>query len=509
MTEGASDTAAEPSKVELAEADAEKSAVGEAGSSGDSTSNTKTTSTEPEPTGFRRWMTPESRSRRLLIGVGIWLVCTIVFAIVAGDRMWVHTKDNHFAFLADAWLHGRQALVGSPPAHSAGNDWAQFEGRWYVSFPPFPAMLMLPFVALAGDPDNFRDAQFIVWLAGIGPAVLFLVLEKLRRTARSDRSEIDNIRLALLFAFGTVYFFTAVQGTVWFAAHVVGVALMALFVLCSLDAKRPALAGFLLGCMFLTRVTTVLVAVFFAFEAIRVAYMRPTHGSPRELPSEGDLVDRARLVARNLDYGVLLRIVGTFCVPVLVAIGFASWYNFTRFHDPSPAAFGHEYLKIGWQTRIQQWGLFSYHYLGRNLSAMLAGLPWRPSPKALSSFGGVPFKVNGHGLALWFTTPFYLWLLHPKRKLGWLGTAALVATLGPFIANLLYQNSGWVQFGYRFSNDYAVLLFVLLAIGARKLGRAFWLCAAWALAWNLFGAVTFDRNGAYYAFDNDHVYQPD
>ena len=30
---------------------------------------------------------------------------------------------------------------------------------------------------------------------------------------------------------------------------------------------------------------------------------------------------------------------------------------------------------------------------------------------------------------------------------------------------LFYQNTGWRQFGYRFSNDYAPLLFVLLAIG--------------------------------------------
>ena len=42
-----------------------------------------------------------------------------------------------------------------------------------------------------------------------------------------SRSEAENVLLALLFAFGTVYFFTAVEGTVWFAAHVVGVVLVA------------------------------------------------------------------------------------------------------------------------------------------------------------------------------------------------------------------------------------------------------------------------------------------
>jgi hypothetical protein len=59
---------------------------------------------------------------------------------------------------------------------------------------------MVPLVAIAGSPENFRDGQFIVWLAGIGPAVLFLVLEKMRRTGRSPRTEFENLVLSALFA---------------------------------------------------------------------------------------------------------------------------------------------------------------------------------------------------------------------------------------------------------------------------------------------------------------------
>ena len=54
--------------------------------------------------------------------------------------------------------------------------------------------------------------------------------------------------------------------------------------------------------------------------------------------------------------------------------------NYARFHDPRPWAFGHEYLTVGWQTRIRRWGLFSYHFLPRNLGVMLASLPWRLPP---------------------------------------------------------------------------------------------------------------------------------
>jgi hypothetical protein len=77
--------------------------------------------------------------------------------------------------------------------------------------------------------------------------------------------------------------------------------------------------------------------------------------------------------------------------------------------------------------------------------------------------------------------------------------------------NLLYQNSGWFQFGYRFSNDYAVFLFVMLAASGRKLGKLFWFAAAWSVVWAGFGAVTFERSRyeAFYSHDPSLVYPRD
>jgi hypothetical protein len=459
------------------------------------------------------WMAPESRSRRIVLGLGLYAACLVVYGLMAGNRLTVHTPYNHFALQAHAWLQGHHWLEGGPPGYAGGNDFALFQNKWFISFPPFPAVLMLPLVWLAGSPENFRDGQFIVWLAGIGPAGLFLVLEKLRRTGRSERSEKENLQLALLFAFGTAFFFTAVQGTVWFAAHVVGVGLMALFVLVALDAERPLLAGALIGCMFLTRTTTLLCGALFVFEAIRVSYMRPSDGAQRELPTEGSLSERASEVLGKADRAVLVRLGVQFALPLVVALLFASWLNASRFHDPSPWAFGHEHLTVVWQGRIKKWGLFGYHYLPRNLAVMLASLPWT-QPGFARFPSGVPFMISGHGLALWFTTPIYLWLVRPSRVTFLFGAAGLAA-LGPCVMNLLYQNSGWFQFAYRFSNDYAILLFVMLAVSLRRMGSAFWVAAVWAVAWNLFGAATFPsadhevRGNAYYSHDPGAVYPAD
>lgn len=434
------------------------------------------------------WLERDSKRRRLIVAAAIYVVSVIAFAALAGpQRLTEHTPFNHYAHLADAWLHGRQDLRNGEPRYAQGNDFAHFEGKVYISFPPFPAVLMLPMVALAGNPENFADGQFIIWMAGIGPAVLFLVLEKLRRTERSPRSEIENIALALLFAFGSVYFFTAVQGTVWFAAHVVAVGLLALYALFALDAERPMLAGAMMGFLFLTRPQCLLCSALFVFEAIRVS-------CADKLATEGTLTERIRATWNAVDKDAFWKRIGQFAVPIAACLALASYMNYTRFHQLSPNAFGHQYLTVIWQQRMAKWGLFSYHYLSKNLGCMLTILPWFP-PKDVANQPGVPlFQINEHGLALWFTTPLYFWLLWPRNQArGFLHSALWLAVIGPMVFDLFYQNSGWRQFGYRFSNDYAPLLFVLLAIGGRRMGSMFKFAAAWSVAVNLFGAMSFDK----------------
>jgi hypothetical protein len=171
---------------------------------------------------------------------------------------------------------------------------------------------------------------------------------------------------------------------------------------------------------------------------------------------------------------------------------------------------------VAWHARILKWGLFGYHYLGKNLGIALTSLPWF-APHDGSGLGA-PFKINEHGLAVWFTTPFYFWLLWPKsfreqpdRK--WLYVIAAIAAAVPAVLDLLYQNTGWRQFGYRFSNDYAVLLFVMLAVGGRPMRWMFGIAAAWSIMWNSFGAATFDKSpyDRFYFRDGSQtiVYQPD
>jgi hypothetical protein len=392
-------------------------------------------------------------------------------------------------------------LAEGAPGYAGNNDFARFEGKTYVVFPPFPALLLLPLVYIGKTPERVQDGQFFLWLSGIAPAVLFLVLEKLRRLELSARSERQHVVLALLFAFGTVYFFTAEQGTVWYAAHVVGAALCASFALFALGAERPALAGIALGLAVATRPPLLFASVLFVAEAFRQ--------SLKAGASSGDAPPASRhALWCAIDTRGFLGLLGWFLLPVLCIGVLLLAYNAARFGHPFES--GYRYLDVAWRARIEKWGLFSYHYLARNLGVLLTSLPWydRGANPAL--------MVSGHGLALWVTSPIYLWLVWPKAALvarRALVVALYLTVLAVALPTLLYQNTGWVQFGYRFSNDYAVFLFVLLALQSPNFSRAFTLAALWSVAVNAIGAATFGRAAfqAHYASDraNPALYHRD
>ncbi|MRG90923.1 hypothetical protein [Polyangium spumosum] len=432
---------------------------------------------------------PDDRSRRWLVAAAICTLVTVVFlATTPRERLATHTPYNHFALLAEAWLHGRLDLGGPPPAYTGNNDFAVWGGKHYVSFPPFPAVLLLPAVAIAGSAERVRDGQIFASLAGLAPALLYLGLDALSRAGRTGRSERENVLLALLFAFGTVYWFSAVQGTVWFAAHVVGAALAALYLFASIGAAHPLLAGFAIGLAFATRTPLGFAFPLFVYEALR-ASSRAGAG--------------ARLRLADVDTRVLARKLALFAAPAAALLGVLLWYNAARFGDPFE--FGHRLLAITWRARIEKWGLFSFHYLGRNLGVILTSLPY-------TGVSGAPFQINGHGLALWITTPIYAWVLWPRRTQPAFSAVALTAALVA-LPSLLYQNSGWIQFGYRFSNDFAVFLFALIALGRRRLGGWFWALAVVSVLVNAFGAITFQRAGygRFYFIDPTQkiLHQPD
>jgi len=254
-----------------------------------------------------------SRLSRLLQGwrgiALIYLVFAAAYLGASGGRLRMHSQYNHYVYLADGWLHGRLTLAGPPPNE---NDWAKIDvlklkdgrelrgiyggrvggspERFYpmrgdsfivtpgeiatrstvrlVSFPPFPAVVMLPFVAIWGL--QYNDVLFTALWAAINPTLLFGLLRMLRARGYSRRSEVDDLWLTAMFGVGSVYYFCAVVGEVWFTAEIIGVTLSIGYVWGSLDARRPVLAGACVALGFATRQPWAVLPLFL-FEAVRAA----------------------------------------------------------------------------------------------------------------------------------------------------------------------------------------------------------------------------------------------
>jgi hypothetical protein len=100
------------------------------------------------------------------------------------------------------------------------------------------------------------------------------------------------------------------------------------------------------------------------------------------------------------------------------------------------------------------------------------------------------------GLSLLLTSPAYLLAL--PALLDWRSrvvAGAALAVLAVALADLMHFSQGWVQFGYRFSNDFAPFAVVLVAIGIARL-RSGWLAIALVAAsivvnaWGVYWGVT-------------------
>jgi drug/metabolite transporter (DMT)-like permease len=109
-------------------------------------------------------------------------------------------------------------------------------------------------------------------------------------------------------------------------------------------------------------------------------------------------------------------------------------------------------------------------------------------------------RISGHGLAMWITTPALL-LLAAARPRSPFQYALWITAASVGIWTLFYQNTGWFQFGFRFSLDYIVFLLLLLAVDTRPLTRFAQVLIVAAIVINLFGAVTFNRYPQFYRVD--------
>ena len=427
----------------------------------------------PARPGLGRFLRPYRTELLLFAGAFLALAC------FSGPRFLRQSAAPHFIYQARALLDGRLDL--DPQTLPNIEDWAcvRQEGgirtrctgavratdRWFVSFPAFPAVVMLPFVALHGY--QFNDTSFGVFLGALAIVLFYRLLRSLEGRGALQRTRDEALLLAGVLGFGTLLFSCAIRGEVWFVAEVLGVVLTCLYVQTAVGAARPVAAGVLWSMATLTRTPLLFTSLFFLLEVL----------------TPGPTGRWAQLRAALRTPATWIRPVLRFAAGAAPLALLAAAFNVARFG--SPGEFGHSFLYDNRvNADIDAHGLFSVVYLWRNLQAawlMLPRVQWAPFALA----------YDPRGLALLVTMPWLVLLAFPRTRPRlhwpvWL-TVAVCALPG-----LVYQNTGYMQFGFRFSLDYTPYLVLLLGLSgwSFRAARVRALIAASVLV-NTWGALAF------------------
>ncbi len=144
-----------------------------------------------------------------MIIVSVVMANALIFAFT-GLRPWQPNPYNSYTLQAISWLQGRLDLL----ENYSHLELAVYNGKVFVTFPPFPSVIMLPFALMFQEntPDHWINLCF-----GIGMAICAYKIAKLY-----IESDITAFFLSLFLCIGSNFLFLTVTGWVWFLAQVMG-----------------------------------------------------------------------------------------------------------------------------------------------------------------------------------------------------------------------------------------------------------------------------------------------
>lgn len=338
----------------------------------------------------------------------------------------------YFNYLADSFLHGQLYLRLLPKTL---HDLSFFNGDYYLYWPPMPAIVLMPFVAVFGV--DFSDVFFNVVLAAVNVGVVAALLHAANQEKLFEIDEVRRGLLVLFFAFGTVHITLALFGRVWLTAQLLGFAFVGLAYLAALRLKGAWaywFSGLLIACAMITRNHLLFTGLWPVWHLLR----RDWNSRPRPYAS-----------------------FALFLFPILVLGLLFLGYNFTRFGSPFELGIQYHRMSDMFVEDYQNYGAFHIHYLPINLYYQYVRYPLPYTPETL--MGGSLFLLS--------PVFFYLFLgiSHRYRSVDmWVLLASVLATSIPI---LLLMGTGWVQFGPRYTLDFTVPLLLLTAQGVQFASR--------------------------------------
>ena len=354
---------------------------------------------------------------------------------------------DHHIYLAEALLHGSLNVAGTGIP-----DWFQdtvtVDGAKYLPYGPAPAILLTPFVAVWGT--DFDETRFSMVLGAINAVLFWYTLGLLKL------KPLSKVLGVLFFAFGTVHFYSATEGTIWFYNHVSAIFFLLIAIILFLKRVPLYLPAIALGFAWWSRGPTLLAAPFFLYgilarydEGFSLKSLIDT-GFYTRLWGSKALRDGMVFAGALIPFGVLTLL-----------------YNDVRFGSP---------FDTGFQTVYESYtggGLpYSFYRLDHPNAPHFALFDLRNIPLHVYTMFLMPpqyfpdlsvLRPSPYGLSIFLTSPAFVYALFVKRR-TWLKPASWIAIGLITIPLFVHYSQGWVQYGYRFMLDFMPFLAILTVI---------------------------------------------
>jgi hypothetical protein len=378
------------------------------------------------------------------------VVLGFVVVAVSAVLYWLANRGfdagrGDFFYLADAFLHGRTWLE-TRPGFGQSNDVIVVGDRFYVPFAPFPAVALMPLVAVTGPllADQLESGVNAL-LAAAGVGLCWWLLGRIGVARPSER-----LWLTVLFGFSTQILWVTTRGGVWHTGHLVATILTMAILIELFGSRRAWLIGLMAGAAFMTRAPL-------AFAIPVYALLLAPEGSLAPRRFVEDLAGTLR--------GLPWRTWIVYALGVLPALIAFFGYNQVRFGTPLESGYALATLP-DWLDAQRQRGLFSIVHIPMNLDYFLTHLP---SPIERPPF----FKPDGLGMSVLLTSPGLLLAFRAdwrRREVQLLWLAAFLV----LIPTLLYYGGGWLQYGYRYFLDSVPFLMALCGLAVVHRGGLGW-----------------------------------
>jgi hypothetical protein len=363
--------------------------------------------------------------------IAIALIFYLVFSIFGNDSIFSVSEYPYFNYLADAFLHGQFHFRLVPPST---HDLVLLNNKIYAYWPPFPAILLMPFVAIFGV--NFSDILFTAFLGSLNISLFSILITELNKKNVISLDRMKQALIVIFFAFGTVYVTMVPLGMVWFTSSVVSIfcILLAYIAAVKYDGFLAfLLTGIAISAAFTTRMHLFLVGIWPAWYLLSKNW--------------------------NLPKKNLLKLIFVGLFPLIISGLFIFYYNYARFGNIFDLGYAYHNMGELFRADYIKYGGFNLHYVPINLYYQYIAYPFLMKDMSNFFMGGSLFLLSPVFFAVF-------WAFKDKdRKISnILLLATIILTNIPI---LLLMGTGFVQFGPRYTLDFIVPLLILTAIGIK------------------------------------------